>query len=86
VEINSSSWQTPTSEGNRMAAIPLPAALSLHGKRVLVTGAASGIGTATALVLIRLGATLLITDRAQLEETRDETGQWAGSVPWRKAT
>ena len=29
----------------------LPAALSMHGKRVLVTGAASGIGRATAKVL-----------------------------------
>src|SRR5580704_3265987 len=55
-----------------MTAPPLPDALNMQGKRVLVTGAASGIGRATALVLAQLGATLLITDRAPLEETRDE--------------
>jgi 3-oxoacyl-[acyl-carrier protein] reductase len=51
---------------------PLPAALSMHDKRAVVTGAASGIGKATALVLAQLGATLLITDRAPLDQVRDE--------------
>ena len=55
-----------------MPAIPLPAALSLQGKRVLVTGAASGIGRATALVLAQLGATVLIADRAAMQQTQDE--------------
>lgn len=55
-----------------MATIPLPAALSMQGKRVLVTGAASGIGKATALVLAQLGAELVISDRSPLHETRDE--------------
>jgi NADPH:quinone reductase-like Zn-dependent oxidoreductase len=41
----------PKSEEARMTTIALPAALSMQGKRVLVTGAASGIGKATALVL-----------------------------------
>ena len=40
-----------------MTTIPLPAALSMQGKRALVTGAASGIGMATALVLASLAPT-----------------------------
>jgi 3-oxoacyl-[acyl-carrier protein] reductase len=57
----------------------LPAALSMHGKRVVVTGAASGIGKATALVLAQLGAELVLVDRAPLDATREELGG-AGSV------
>ena len=49
-----------------MATIALPTALSMQGRRVLVTGAASGIGQATALVLAQLGAELVITDRASM--------------------
>jgi 3-oxoacyl-[acyl-carrier protein] reductase len=55
-----------------MTTIPLPAALSMQGKRALVTGAASGIGKATALVLAQFGAHLVISDRAPLDDTRDE--------------
>lgn len=55
-----------------MTTIHLPAALSMQGKRVVVTGAASGIGKATALVLAQLGANLVISDRAPLHSTRDE--------------
>ena len=44
---------------------------SLEGKTVLVTGASSGIGQATAIECSRLGATVVITGRNQerLEET-----------------
>src|ERR1700722_3360766 len=62
-----------------MTTIPLPAALSMKGERALVTGAASGIGRARALVLAQLGAGLLITDRAPLDETRAEV-QAAGGT------
>jgi 3-oxoacyl-[acyl-carrier protein] reductase len=51
-----------------MTSIPLPAALDMRGKRVLVTGAASGIGRATAVVLASLGAELLLADRAPLDQ------------------
>ncbi len=51
---------------------PLPAALDMRGRRLLVTGAASGIGRATAIALAQLGATLLLADRATLAATRTE--------------
>jgi NAD(P)-dependent dehydrogenase (short-subunit alcohol dehydrogenase family) len=47
----------------------LPGALSLAERRVLVTGAASGIGQSTAECLAQLGATLVLTDRGSLAET-----------------
>jgi 3-oxoacyl-[acyl-carrier protein] reductase len=50
--------------------IPLPRALSLVGKRIVVTGAASGIGRATAKAAAELGASLLITDRASLTDVK----------------
>ena len=36
--------------------------LDFTGKRILVTGAASGIGKATALLLSQLGADLILAD------------------------
>jgi 3-oxoacyl-[acyl-carrier protein] reductase len=62
-----------------MSTISLPAALSMQGKRALVTGAASGIGKATALVLAQLGATVVISDRAKLDEARDEIQSAGGA-------
>ncbi len=46
--------------------------MDLTGRTILVTGATSGLGRATALYLSRLGARLYITgrDRARLDETR----------------
>src|SRR4051812_20202779 len=55
-----------------MAPSPIPAAIAMQGKRALVTGAASGIGKATALVLADLGASLLLCDRAPLDDVRDQ--------------
>jgi 3-oxoacyl-[acyl-carrier protein] reductase len=52
--------------------IVLPAALDLCDRRVLVTGAASGIGRATAIALAQLGAELLLNDRASLADASTE--------------
>ncbi len=52
--------------------VSLPKALSFEGKTVCVTGAANGIGRATAKVAAELGASLLLTDRAPLAEVAAE--------------
>ena len=47
-----------------MAEIPMPdSSLSLRGRRILVTGGASGIGAATVRTLADLGAAVAIADR-----------------------
>ena len=50
---------------------------SLSGKKILVTGASSGIGRAAAILAAKFGATLYITgrDRGRLQETFDQLGQ-----------
>jgi 3-oxoacyl-[acyl-carrier protein] reductase len=67
-----------TEEETDMTSIALPVALSMQGKRAVVTGAASGIGKATALVLAQLGAELVISDRASMEATRAEVEAGGG--------
>lgn len=54
----------------------------LRGKRCLITGAASGIGRATALAAARRGAALVLTDlRAdELERVADEVRDAGGTV------
>jgi NAD(P)-dependent dehydrogenase (short-subunit alcohol dehydrogenase family) len=54
----------------------LPAAGRLKGRRVVVTGAASGIGRVTAQLFGREGASLALFDRDErgLAQTADETG------------
>ena len=48
--------------------------MSLEGKRILVTGASSGIGRVTAIMCSRMGARVIVTARNQdrLQETYDQ--------------
>ncbi len=50
----------------------LPQRLSLEGRRIVVTGAASGIGRATAHAVAELGASVMLTDMAPLAEVAAE--------------
>lgn len=60
---------------------PVP---DLSGRRCFITGAASGIGRATALAAARRGADLYLTDRAAegLEETAEAVRAAGGRVGW----
>ena len=56
--------------------------MEIRGKKALITGAASGIGRATALAMAERGARLFITDidSQGLEETRREIAAKGGEV------
>ena len=58
----------------------LPSGIDLGGKRILVTGAASGIGRATARVLAQLGAALVLCDRAPLDDAEAEIRAQGGTA------
>jgi NAD(P)-dependent dehydrogenase (short-subunit alcohol dehydrogenase family) len=57
-------------------------AFDLRGKRCLITGAASGIGRATAIAAAREGAKLVLTDlrQTELEEAAEEIRAAGGEV------
>ena len=60
----------------------MPLVSEMHGKAALVTGAASGLGRATALALAGAGARLLIVDRdaAGLEQTATQIADGGGEA------
>lgn len=60
----------------KKAHLALPEELSLRGRRIVVTGAASGIGRATARIAMSLGADLLLIDRNELCQIRSELMQF----------
>ncbi|HUS97824.1 MAG TPA: SDR family oxidoreductase [Hyphomicrobiaceae bacterium] len=63
-----------------LPARPLPKLLSLEGRRIAVTGAASGIGRATAFAAAELGAALLLNDRAPLDGVGGELAATGAEV------
>lgn len=67
-----------------MTATPgrLPSILDLTGRRVLVTGAAQGIGQSTAAALGALGAHVVATDLLDLDATRDLVEAEGGTGTW----
>lgn len=63
----------PVHQSRRSGSPPLPSVLNLVGHHVIVTGAASGIGRASALALAQLGADLRLVDRSPMDGVRAET-------------
>ena len=64
------------------SAVPVhsPASFDLSGSRVLITGAAGGIGAATARLCASLGARLTLADRVDLERLRALADQIGGAA------
>lgn len=58
----------------------LPRLLDLTGRRVLITGAASGIGKAAAIAAAELGASLVLTDLASLADVAEEARKIGAEV------
>jgi 3-oxoacyl-[acyl-carrier protein] reductase len=60
----------------------MPDAVSLAGKTVLITGASSGIGWATALAFAAMGANVVLTARREerLRELRDKIRESGGTA------
>ncbi|MEQ1734069.1 MAG: SDR family NAD(P)-dependent oxidoreductase, partial [Bacteroidia bacterium] len=65
---------------SKSQSLPLPAAFSLAGRRIAVTGAASGIGRATAKAVAELGAAVTLVDLAPVDEVRAELEKAGTSV------
>ena len=67
-----------------------PGALGLEGRRILVTGAAQGLGRETAVWLSRLGAEVIAADIAPCDATlarcRSLRSRRVAIKPWSRAT
>lgn len=67
------------SAGGLTRSLQLPRALSLEGKTIVLTGAASGIGRAAASTLTQMGARLVINDLQDLAPTAAEVRAQGGA-------
>lgn len=68
---SNSAAEPPGAPSQQPGTSALPAALSLRGRTVVVTGAANGIGRATAAALAGLGADLLLVDLQPLGAVKE---------------
>jgi NAD(P)-dependent dehydrogenase (short-subunit alcohol dehydrogenase family) len=77
---------TPAPVTLRLESIPKVVAMTLsidmRGRKVVVTGAAGGVGTAVAVLLARAGASVLLTDRpgSTVEERADDVSRATEAV------